>query len=257
MVRAVAEGVDGFQEADRVASPLHPVSYCEERTIPAAALVPIPDGVDDRQAAAVLLKGLTAHYLLRRCYKVQPGDTILLHAAAGGVGLIACQWAAHLGAEIIGTVGSDRKAELAANRGCAHPVVTTRESFVEKVREITGGAGVPVVYDSVGKDSFYDSLDCLSRLGLMVSFGQSSGPVPPFDPGILAKKGSLYLTRPTLFTYIADRNDLLSAADELFSLVSSGVLKVEIGQTYPLSETARAHRDLEGRRTTGSSVLIP
>jgi NADPH2:quinone reductase len=257
VVTAVGEGVQGIKAGDRVAYPLHPGSYCEHRTISTDVLVPIPDGVDDQQAAAVMLKGLTAHYLLRRCHKVESGETILIHAAAGGVGMIACQWAAHLGATVIGTVGSDKKAELARSHGCEHPVIYTRESFVDKVQEVTSGAGVPVVYDSVGKDTFEDSLDCLAPLGMMVSFGQSSGSVPPFDPGILAKKGSLFLTRPTLLTYIARRYDLLTASAELFTLVATGAIKVEIGQTYSLKEAAQAHRDLEARRTTGSTILLP
>ncbi|MBD3868092.1 MAG: quinone oxidoreductase [Acidobacteria bacterium] len=256
-VEELGEGVTGLKPGDRVAYPLHPGSYSEAKLIPADLLVPVPDGVTDKQAAAMLLKGLTAHYLLRRIYPVGPDDTILIHAAAGGVGLIACQWASHLGATVIGTVGSDVKADLARANGCRHPVVYGRESFVDKVRELTGGAGLPVVYDSVGKDTFDDSLDCLAPLGTMVSFGQSSGSVPPFDPGILAKKGSLFLTRPTLVHYIARRDELLSASEELFGLVGSGAIRITIGQTYPLKDAAQAHRDLEARKTSGSTVLIP
>ncbi len=250
-------GVADLQPGDRVAYPLHPGSYSEAKLIPADLLVPVPDGVTDEQAAAILLKGLTAHYLLRRIYPVGPEDTILIHAAAGGVGLIACQWASHLGAAVIGTVGSDDKADLARANGCRYPVVYSRESFVDKVRELTGGAGLPVVYDSVGKDTFHDSLDCLAPMGIMVSFGQSSGPVPPFDPGILARKGSLFLTRPTLAHYIARRGDLLSASTELFDLVRSGAIRTHIGQTYDLKNAAQAHRDLEARMTSGSTILIP
>ena len=257
IVERIGEKVTGVHPGDRVAYPLHPGSYSQFRVIPADVLVPIPDGVSDEQAAAVLLKGLTAHYLLRRIYPVGPDDTILIHAAAGGVGLIACQWASHLGATVIGTVGSDAKAELAGSHGCRYPVVYSRDNFVDKVRELTGGAGLPVVYDSVGKDTFHDSLDCLAPLGIMVSFGQSSGSVPPFDPGILAKKGSLFLTRPTLVHYIAAREELLSAAGELFDLVLSGHIRINIGQTYALAEAARAHSDLEARRTSGSTILIP
>lgn len=257
VVEAVGEGVRGLQPGDRVAYPLHPGSYSELKLIPAELLVPLPDEVTDRQAAAVLLKGLTAHYLLRRIYPVGPSDTVLIHAAAGGVGLIACQWASHLGATVIGTVGNEEKAELARANGCRHPVIYSRESFVDKVRELTDGAGLPVVYDSVGKDTFDDSLDCLAPLGTLVSFGQSSGSVPPFDPGILARKGSLFLTRPTLVHYIAKRDELLAAAGELFQLIGSGAVRIHIGQTYPLEQAARAHADLEARKTSGSTVLIP
>ena len=217
----------------------------------------LPEAIDDRRAAALMLKGLTAHYLLRRTYRVQPGDAILLHAAAGGVGLIASQWARHLGATVIGTVGNDEKAELARAHGCHHVIVYSRENFVERVREITNGQGVVAVYDSVGQATFMGSLDCLRRMGMMVSFGNASGPVPPFDPGILAAKGSLFMTRPTLMTYTAERADLLASATELFEVVSSGVVRIEVRQTYPLAETARAHRDLEARKTTGSTVLLP
>jgi NADPH2:quinone reductase len=204
-----------------------------------------------------MLKGLTAHYLLRRTYEVRAGDTILVHAAAGGVGLIACQWARSLGATVIGTVGSPEKAELARAHGCDHTVLYKEESFRDRVGEITGGAGVPVVYDSVGADTFEASLDCLRPRGLMVSFGQSSGPISPFNPGILATKGSLYLTRPTLVHYVASPEDLSANAAELFKVASGGAVTIEIGQTYPLAETRRAHEDLEGRRTKGSTVLLP
>jgi NADPH2:quinone reductase len=257
-VEAVGEGVAEFKVGDRVAYASPPVgAYAEVRLIPADRVVALPEAIDDPTAAAMMLQGMTAQYLLRRTYRVQPGDAILLHAAAGGVGLIASQWARHLGATVIGTVGNDEKAELARAHGCHHAIVYTRENFVERVREITGGQGVAVVYDSVGKDTFTGSLDCLRPLGMMVSFGNASGPVPPFEPGILAAKGSLFLTRPTLMTYTAKRVDLVASAAELFEVVASGVVNIEVRQTYPLAEAARAHRDLEARRTTGSTVLLP
>jgi NADPH2:quinone reductase len=205
----------------------------------------------------MMLKGLTAQYLLRQTYRVKPGDTILCHAAAGGVGLILCQWAKHLGATVIGVVGSDEKAALARAHGCDHPIVTTREDFPQRVLEITNGQKVPVVYDSVGKETFVRSLDCLAPLGLMVSFGNASGPVEPINIGVLGAKGSLYLTRPSLGTYVAKRENLVKMASELFDVVLSGAVKIEVHQTYPLREAARAHRDLEARKTTGSSVLSP
>jgi NADPH2:quinone reductase len=220
-------------------------------------VVALPDAIDERTAAAMMLQGMTVQCLLRRTYRVQPGDTILLHAAAGGVGLIASQWARHLGAIVIGTVGSDEKAELARAHGCHHAIVYTRENFVERVRDITGGQGVAVVYDSVGKDTFMGSLDCLRPMGMMVTFGNASGPVPALEPSVLAAKGSLYLTRPTIMTYTAKRADLVASAAELFEVVRSGAVKIEVRQTYPLAEAARAHRDLEARRTTGSTVLLP
>ena len=258
VVEAVGAGVEEFAVGDRVAYGAGPLgAYAQERLMPAARLVRIPPGVGDRQAAAMMLQGMTVEYLLRRTHAVQAGDVILLHAAAGGVGLIACQWARHLGATVIGTVGSDEKAELARAHGCAHPVVYTRESFVEKVKELTGGRGVPVVYDSVGRDTFHDSLACLRPRGLMVSFGQSSGPVEPLDPGLLAAGGSLFLTRPTLMHYAADRRELLDSATALFDVVAAGHVKVEVRQTFPLADAAEAHRALESRRTTGSTVLLP
>ena len=257
VVEQVGEGVTEFSPGDRAAYALHPGSYAELRTIPADQLVPLPAEVDDRTAAAVMLKGLTAQYLLRRTHRVREGETILIHAAAGGVGLIACQWASHLGATVIGTVGTPEKAELARAHGCNHPVLYESEDLVARVREITNGAGVPVVYDSVGQASFEQSLDCLSPLGMMVSFGQSSGAVPPLNLGILAQKGSLFLTRPTLATYIADHADLMESARELLDLVRSNAIKVSIGQTFPLKEAARAHIALESRKTSGSSLLIP
>ena len=257
-VEAVGEGVTEFKPGDRIAYASPPVgAYAEVRLMPADRVVALPDAIDDRTAAAMMLQGMTAQYLLRRTYRVQPGDAILLHAAAGGVGLIASQWARHLGATVIGTVGSEEKAELARAHGCHHTILYNRENFVERVREITGGQGVVVVYDSVGKDTFMGSLDCLRPLGMMVSFGNASGPVPPFEPAILAAKGSLFFTRPTLMTYTAQRADLLASAAELFEVVSSGAVRIEVRQTYPLAETAHAHRDLEARQTTGSTVLLP
>ena len=257
-VEAVGEGVTEFKVGDRVAYASPPVgAYAEVRLIATDRVVALPDAIDDPTAAAMMLQGMTAQYLLRRTYRVQPGDAILLHAAAGGVGLIASQWARQLGAIVIGTVGSDEKAELARAHGCQHAIVYSRENFVERVREITNGQGVAVVYDSVGKETFMGSLDCLRPLGMMVSFGNASGPVPPFEPGILAAKGSLFLTRPVLMTYTAKRPDLLASAAELFEVVASGAVRIEVRQTYLLAEAAQAHRDLEARRTTGSTVLLP
>jgi len=257
-VEALGEGVTDLAVGDRIAYASPPIgAYAQARVMPANRVVKVPDGVDDRTAAAMMLKGMTVEYLLRRTFKVQPGDTILFHAAAGGVGLIACAWAKHLGATVIGTVGSDEKAELARAHGCDHPVIYTRESFKDRVMEITDGKGVPVVYDSIGQSTFMDSLDCLSPRGLMVSYGNSSGPVDKFETGILAAKGSLYLTRPSLVTYTASREDLVAASTALFDVVQKGIVKIEINQTYPLSEAVQAHRDLEGRKTTGSTVLLP
>jgi len=232
-----------------------PGAYSQARVIPAHRLVPVPDGIDDNTAAAMMLQGMTAEYLLRRTYEVKPGDTILFHAAAGGVGLIACQWAKHLGATVIGTVGSDEKAELARAHGCDHTIVYTRENFLDRVMEITGGAGLPVVYDSVGKDTFVDSMKCLKPRGLAVNFGNASGPAEPVAPGDLAKMGCIYLTRPSLMVYNAKREDLLASAKALFDVVLAGHVKIEIHQTYPLADAAQAHRDLEGRKTTGSTVF--
>jgi NADPH:quinone reductase len=256
IVDEVGPGVAGFRPGDRVAYAGGPIgAYAEARIMPADRLVPVPAGISDAQAAAMMLKGMTAWYLVRRTHPVKPGETILVHAAAGGVGLIACQWAKHLGATVIGTVGDEEKAALVRNHGCDHPILYRREDFVARVSALTGGRKLPVVYDSVGKDTFYKSLDCLAPLGLMVSFGQSSGAIGPVDIGILAAKGSLFLTRPTLNTYTASREDLLTAARELFQVVESGAVKIAINQTYPLSEAARAHRDLESRKTTGQTVL--
>ena len=258
VVEAVGEGVDSPVAGDRVAYAAPPVgAYAQVRLMPAEKVVKIPDSVDSRQAAAMMLQGMTVEYLLRRTYPVRSGDTILFHAAAGGVGLIACQWAKHLGATVIGTVGSDEKAELARAHGCDHPIVYTREDFSRRVGELTGGAGVPVVYDSVGRDTFEGSLDCLAPRGMLVSFGQSSGKIDPFDIGTLSAKGSLYVTRPTLMTYTASRADLESSARALFDVVGGGVVRVPVNRTFPLSEAAQAHRALESRQTTGSTVLLP
>jgi NADPH2:quinone reductase len=256
-VTAVGPGVRDLKEGDRIAYTGAMGAYAEERVMPADKAIKLPDGIDDRTAAAIMLKGTTAQYLLRRTYKVKKGETILVHAAAGGVGLILCQWAKHLGCTVIGTVGSDEKAALARAHGCDHPIVYTRENFTTRVRELTGGAGVPVVYDAVGKDTWDGSLDCLRPLGLMVSYGNASGPVPPFSVLTLSQKGSLYLTRPTSVTYFAKRSDLVKSCAELFDVVTSGAVKIQINQTYPLSEAAQAHRDLEARKTTGSTVLLP
>jgi NADPH2:quinone reductase len=257
VVEAVGPKVKEFKAGDRVAYSGPIGAYSEVLLRPADRLVKTPAGIDDRTAAAMMLKGLTAQYLLRRTYRVKKGDTILVHAAAGGVGQILCQWARALGATVIGTAGSDEKAALARKAGCKHVIVTSREKFVERVKQITQGKGVPVVYDGVGKDTFMDSLDCLAPLGLMASFGNASGAVTQFNPGVLAQKGSLFLTRPTLVTYTATREALLSAARELFAVVKSGKVRISINQTYPLREAAQAQRDLESRKTTGSTVLIP
>jgi NADPH2:quinone reductase len=258
VVEAVGSGVTDLKTGDRVAYASAPLgAYAEQRLMPADRLVKLPDGIDERTAAAMMLQGMTVQYLIRRTYKVKAGETVLFHAAAGGVGLIACQWLKHLGVTVIGTVGSDEKAELARAHGCAHTIVYTRENFVERVKEITDGAKVPVVYDSVGKDTWDGSLDCLQRMGMMVSFGNASGAVAPFSAGILSAKGSLYLTRPTLVDYTAKREDLVATAQDLFDVVRSGAVKIEINQTYPLRDAAQAHRDLVDRKTTGSTVLLP
>ena len=258
VVEAVGEGVDALAVGDRIAYAAPPVgSYAEQRLMPADKVVKVPAGIDSRQAAAMMLQGMTVEYLLRRTYPVRAGETILFHAAAGGVGLIACQWAKHLGATVIGTVGSDEKAELARAHGCHHTIVYTREDFTDRVRELTDGAGVPVVYDAVGRDTFAGSLDCLRPRGMLVSFGQSSGKVDPFDVGILSAKGSLYVTRPTLMTYTASRADLEASAQALFDVVAGGAVRITVNQTFPLAEAADAHRALESRRTTGSTILVP
>lgn len=257
-VEAVGDGVTEVAAGDRVAyAGLPPGAYAQVRRIPADRLVKLPESITTRQAAAMMLQGMTARYLLRGCFDVKAGDTILIHAAAGGVGSIVCQWAKHLGAAVIGTVGSEEKAATATANGCDYPILYTKEEFVARVKEITEDRGVDVVYDSVGQATFMKSLDCLRPLGTMVSFGQSSGPVAPLELGHLSAKGSLFLTRPTLMTYTAKRENLLIHARDLFEVVEKGVVKVEIRQTYPLSDAARAHRDLEGRRTTGSSILLP
>jgi NADPH2:quinone reductase len=257
VVEAVGPGVEGFREGDRVAWASSLGSYAERALVPASVAVRLPAAVDAKTAAAVLLQGMTAHYLCTSTYPLKAGDTCLVHAAAGGVGLIACQWAKHLGATVIGTVGSDAKVELARARGCDHVIVSTREDIVVRVKEITRGAGVPVVYDSVGKDTWDASLNCLAPLGMMVTYGNSSGPVPPFSPLVLSTKGSLFLTRPTLMAYTASRDDLLQSANELFEVVRAGAVKIEVGQVYPLDAAADAHRALESRRTTGSTLLLP
>jgi NADPH2:quinone reductase len=258
VVEALGAGVDGLRVGDRVAyTGGAPGSYAEYRNYPADRVVRVPEGVSDRAAATLMLKGLTVQYLLRQTYKVSPGETILFHAAAGGVGLIACQWARALGVTVIGTVGSDEKAALAKAHGCTHTIVYTRENFVERVKAITGGKGVPVVYDAIGKDTFPASLDCLQPRGMFVSFGNSSGPITNFDILLLAQKGSLYATRPTLFTYIAARAALTAAADEMFALVASGRIVSEPRQTFALRDAAAAHRALESRGTVGATVLLP
>jgi NADPH:quinone reductase len=257
VVEAVGDGVREVQVGQRVAYAPVLGAYAERRLVAADRLVPLPDGITDEQAAAMMLKGMTAQYLLRQTYRVQRGQTILFHAAAGGVGLIASQWARHLGATVIGTVGSEAKAELARAHGCAHVIRYDREDVVALVREITGGRGVPVVYDSVGQATFQSSLDCLAPRGMLVSFGQSSGKIPPVDLGILSQKGSLYVTRPTLMTYTAERAELLATAKELFEVVQSGAVRILINQRFPLREAGQAHRALESRNTTGSTLLLP
>jgi NADPH2:quinone reductase len=258
VVTAVGRGVRGFKAGDRVAYVWpSPGAYSELRNVPAERLVKVPRGISDEQAAALMLKGLTAHFLIRRTYRVKSGDTLLVHAAAGGVGLILCQWAHSLGAKVIGVVGSEAKGELARRHGCRHVLISGRDDLVASVKELTRGEGVPVVYDAVGKDTFMESLDCLRRLGMMVTFGNASGPAPPISPLELSRRGSLYLTRPTLANYIGTRAELESGARELFAAVRSRKVRVIIGQKYPLARAADAHRDLEGRRTTGSTVLVP
>ncbi|NTZ08490.1 quinone oxidoreductase family protein [Burkholderia metallica] len=257
-VTAVGDGVTAFRAGDRVAYVGQPPgAYAQERVMPAERVVKLPDGIGYDDAASVMLQGLTAHYLLRRTYPVKAGDTILIHAAAGGVGLLVCQWAKALGATVIGTVGSDEKAELAKAHGCDHPIVYTRENFTQRVKEITNGAGVPVVYDSIGKDTYVGSLDCLAPLGYFVSFGNASGPLPPIDSKEFSSRGSLFFTRPTLFSYIAKRPDLDAGAAGLFDVILSGKVKTSINQRYPLAEVGRAHADLEARKTTGSTILVP
>jgi NADPH2:quinone reductase len=258
IVEEIGEGVTEVAVGDRVAyAGIPPGAYAEVRRIPAHRLVQLPEKISFQQGAAMMLQGMTARYLLRGCYAVKAGDTILIHAAAGGVGSIVCQWAKHLGATVIGTVGSEQKAEIATANGCDYPILYTEEDFSARTREITNGGGVDVVYDSVGQATFMQSLDCLHPMGMMVSFGQASGSVPPLDLGELAARGSLFLTRPSLMAYTAAREDLLNHAEDLFEVVQSGAVRIEIKQTYPLAEAARAHQDLEARKTTGSTILIP
>jgi NADPH2:quinone reductase len=257
-VEAVGPGVTHVKPGDRVAYAGRPNgAYAEARVMPADNLVRLPEAISFETAAAMMLQGLTVEYLFHRTYPLKGGETILFHAAAGGVGLIACQWARAIGVSVIGTVGSDEKGELAKAHGCAHVINYNKENFVARVREITGGKGVPVVYDSIGKDTFIGSLDCLSPLGMMVSFGSASGPVPPFGLNELASRGSLFITRPSLMNYTAKRGDLENMAANLFSMVQGGKIKIDIRQRYALSEVAQAHRDLEARKTTGSTILIP
>jgi len=258
VVEAIGPRVSGIAVGDRVAyASATPGAYAQERVIPADRVVKIPEGVSDRLAAAAMLKGLTARFLVRQTHRVRKGETVVVHAAAGGVGLIVAQWARHLGAVVIGVAGSDAKAAFALQHGCHHALVLGRDDLAARVRDLTGGLGAHVVYDSIGKDTFFGSLDCLRPLGMMVTYGNASGPVPPVAPLELAKRGSLFLTRPILFHYIARRADLERAARELFEVIGQGVVRIEIGQSYALQDVAQAHRDLEARRTIGSTVLIP
>jgi len=258
VVEAAGAGVTDVKPGDRVAYAGPPVgAYAEARLYPADRVVKIPEGISFEAAAGMMLKGMTAQYLIKRTFKVQAGMTVLWHAAAGGVGLIACQWLKALGVKVIGTVGSDEKAALARAHGCEHTVVYSRENFVDRVKEITGGKGVPVVYDSVGKLTFMGSLDCLQQMGLMVNFGNASGAVEAISPNLLSQKGSIFLTRPTLNHYTGKREDLMACASDLFDIVKSGKVKIEIAQRYPLKDAAQAQRDLEARKTTGSTVLLP
>ena len=257
VVEAVGKGVKDLKKGDRVCYTGIPGSYCEERLVPAERMVKLPKGISEEQAASMLLKGLTVHYLIFTTYKVKKGDTVLWHAAAGGVGLIACQWLKKLGVTIIGTVGSDEKAKLAKAHGCTHVINYSTENFVERVKEITKGRKLPVIYDAVGKTTWEGSLDCLQPRGLMVSFGNASGAVPPVNLGILSTKGSLYVTRPTLATHIASRADLVKRSKDLFEAVKSKKVKIETTARYKLADAANAHRDLEGRKTTGSVILVP
>ena len=257
VVEAVGPDVTTLKPGDRVGYAPLIGAYAEARLAPADRLIPLPSWIEDRQAAAMLLQGMTAQFLLRSTYAVQPGDTILVQAAAGGVGQILCQWAKHLGATVIGTVSSDEKAELARAAGCDHPIIYTRDNFVNRVKDLTDGQGVPVVYDGVVKTTFMDSLDCLRPRGFMVLFGAASGPVPPLDLQVLAAKGSLYVTRPTLFSYVAKRDDLMASAADLFEVVHTGGVTINVGQTFALRDAAEAHRALESRATTGSTVLLP
>lgn len=258
VIEAVGPDVTHVKAGDRVAYACRPPgAYAEARVMPAGSLVKLPDSISFETAAAMMLQGLTVQYLFRRTFPLKGGETILFHAAAGGVGLIACQWARALGVNMIGTVGSEEKGAMAKAHGCTHVINYNKENFVERVKEITGGKGVPVVYDSIGKDTFLGSLDCLSPLGMMVSYGSASGPVPPFSVNELASRGSLFITRPTLFTYTAQRSDLEAMSADLFKMVESGKVKIEINQRYALKDVQQAHRDLESRKTTGSTILLP
>ena len=257
VVEALGNGVAGLKTGDRVAYPMHMGAYAAARNMPADRVIAIPDDIDDQTAAAMMLKGMTVEYLLERCFQVRRGQTILFHAAAGGVGLIACQWAKTLGATVIGTVSTDEKADLARIHGCDHTIVTTREDIAARVKDVTDGKGVPVVYDSIGKDTFDASMASLAPRAMFVSFGQSSGPVTTFNPGLLAQGGSLYYTRPTLGSYIASRVDLKQSGRRLTEMVGSGKVKINVNQTYKLNDVVQAHRDLEARKTTGSTVLLP
>ena len=256
VVEAVGQGVTDLKPGDRVAYTGLPGSYCDVRIVPADRMVKLPEGISDEQAASMMLKGLTVHYLIHTTYPVKKGETVLWHAAAGGVGLIACQWLKHMGVTVIGTAGSEEKCALAKAHGAEHVINYSKENFVERVLAITGGKKVPAVYDSVGKTTWEGSLECLRPRGLMVSFGNASGPVAPVNLGILQQKGSLYLTRPTLATYIASRADLEETARSLFDVVLSGKVKIEISARYPLARAEQAHRDLEGRKTTGKLIIL-
>jgi NADPH2:quinone reductase len=259
IIEQVGDGIeDNFKPGDRVAYASHPIgAYAEIRLMPADRLVPLPSDIADQTAAGIMMKGLTASYLVSGAYRIKPGDTVLVHAAAGGVGLLFCQWARHLGATVIGTVSTEEKAVLARARGCHHPIVYTRQNFVDEVTRITEGKGVPVVFDSVGKDTFQGSLRCLARRGLLVSYGSASGPIPPFDLFELNRLGALFVTSASIFIYTEQRRELLERASELFRLVSSKTLKVDIAHTYPLAEVARAHAELQARHTTGTTILVP
>jgi len=258
VIEAVGPDVKHVKPGDRVAYACRPPgAYADVRVMPAGSLVKLPDSISFETAAAMMLQGLTVQYLFHRTFPLKGGETILFHAAAGGVGLIACQWARALGVTMIGTVGSDEKGQLAKAHGCTHVINYNKENFVERVKELTGGKGVPVVYDSIGKDTFLGSLDCLSPLGMMVSYGSASGPVPPFSLNELASRGSLFITRPTLFSYAAQRQDLEAMAADVFRMVESGKVKIEINQRYALKDVQQAHRDLESRKTTGSTILLP
>jgi len=258
VVEALGPGVTELKVGQRVAYGTGPIgAYCEMRNMPVDKLVPLPEGIADRDAAAMMLKGLTVQYLFRQIGKLKAGDTVLFHAAAGGVGLIACQWARAIGVKLIGTVSSDEKAALAKSHGCAETIVYTRENVIDRVKALTGGKGVPIVYDGVGKDVFPGVLDCLSPRGLWCLFGASSGPVPPLDLQLLAQKGSLWVTRPTLFNYANPRENMIAMANEMFELMRAGKIKAEVHQTFPLSKAADAHRALQGRQTTGATLLLP